>query len=114
MSPEVFAQWDGTVAVDGTSLQVSKRGTPARKRMRQGSVPEDALMASTPVAGWHHKETTDHDGENLEVKGGTYIWGFEATIAAMTGPGFAKRGGHPGLILGMGFHRPGVNPAERL
>ena len=114
MSPGAFAQWDGTVAVDGTSLQVSRRGTPARKRMRQGSVPEDALVASTPVAGWHHKETLNHDGENPKIKGGTFVWGFEATLAAMTGPGFAKKGGQPGLILGMGFHRPGVNPTERL
>lgn len=77
-------------------------------------MPEDALMASTPVAGWRHKETTDHDGERPDMKGGTYAWGFETTLAAMTGDGFAKRGGHPGLILGMGFHRPGVNPTERL
>ncbi|MDL0403215.1 hypothetical protein QQO25_09615 [Corynebacterium lehmanniae] len=114
MSPEVFAEWDGTVAIDGTSLQVSKRGNPSRKRLQNGVMPEDALMASTPVAGWHHKETTDHDGERPDVKGGTYAWGFETTLAAMTGDGFAKRGGHPGLILGMGFHRPGVNPTERL
>lgn len=71
-------------------------------------------MASTPVAGWHHKETGDHDGENPEAKGGTFAWGFEATLAAMTGPAFAKRGGSPGMILGMGFHRPGVNPTARL
>lgn len=114
MDPGAFAEWDGTVAVDGTALQVSKRGNPSKKRLRDGSVPEHALMASTPVAGWHHKETGDHDGENPEVKGGTYAWGFEATLAAMTGPGFAERGGHPGLILGMGFHRPGVNPTQRL
>lgn len=114
MDPEAFAEWDGTVAVDGTSLQVSKRGNPSKKRLQNGAVPEDSLMASTPVAGWHHKETGDHDGENPEIKGGTFAWGFEATLAAMTGDGFAKRGGHPGLILGMGFHRPGVNPTERL
>lgn len=103
MDPGAFAEWDGTVAVDGTALQVSKRGNPSKKRLRDGSVPEQALMASTPVAGWHHKETGDHDGENPEVKGGTYAWGFEATLAAMTGPGFAERGGRPGLILGMAF-----------
>lgn len=114
IDPGAFAEWDGTVAVDGTALQVSKRGNPSKKRLRDGSVPEQALMASTPVAGWHHKETGDHDGENPEVKGGTYAWGFEATLAAMTGPGFAERGGRPGLILGMGFHRPGVNPTARL
>lgn len=114
MDPGAFAEWDGTVAVDGTALQVSKRGNPSKKRLQNSAVPEDALMASTPVAGWHHKETGDHDGENPEVKGGTYAWGFEATLAAMTGPGFAERGGRPGLILGMGFHRPGVNPTARL
>ena len=114
MAPEAFAEWDGTVAVDGTSLQVSKRGNPSKKRLKNGSVPESALMASTPVAGWHHKETGDHDGENPETKGGTFAWGFEATLAAMTGDGFAERGGNPGLIIGMGFHRPGVNPTERL
>lgn len=114
MDPEAFASWDGTVAVDGTTLQVSKRGNPSKKRLKNGSVPDNALMASTPVAGWHHKETGDHDVENPDVTGGTYAWGFEATLAAMTGPGFAKRGGNPGLILGMGFHRPGVNPTERI
>lgn len=114
MNPEAFAEWDGTVAVDGTSLQVAKRGNPSKKRLKNGAVPEDALMASTPVAGWHHKETGDHDGENPDVRGGTYAWGFETTLAAMTGDGFAKRGGNPGLIIGMGFHRPGVNPTERL
>lgn len=114
MSPEAFAEWDGTVAVDGTSLQVAKRGNPSKRRLKVGSVPAHALMASTPVAGWYHKETTDHDGERPDVKGGTYAWGFEATLAAMTGDGFAERGGHPGLILGMGFHRPGVNLTERL
>ena len=87
MSPEVFAEWDGTVAIDGTSLQVSKRGNPSRKRLQNGVMPEDALMASTPVAGWHHKETTDHDGERPDVKGGTYAWGFETTLAAMTATG---------------------------
>ena len=114
MDPGAFAEWDGTVAVDGTALQVSKHGNPSKKRLRNGSVPESALMASTPVAGWHHKETTDHDGERPDVKGGTYAWGFEATLAAMTGPDFAKRGGNPGLIIGLGFHRPGVNPTARL
>ncbi|MCT1683816.1 hypothetical protein M3A74_03170 [Corynebacterium appendicis] len=72
MDPEAFASWGGTVAVDRTSLQVSKRGNPGKKRLNNGSVLENALMALTPVAGWHHKETNDHDGERPDVKGGTY------------------------------------------
>lgn len=51
MDPGAFAEWDGTVAVDGTALQVSKRGNPSKKRLQNSAVPEDALMASTPVAG---------------------------------------------------------------
>ncbi len=114
MDPEVFAEWDGTVVVDGTALKVTNRGNPSKKKLTSKDLPLDAFLASTPTAGWHHKDSFSHDGEEFDGDRGKYSWGFELTLSAMSGEGFAKQGGHPGLILGLGFDRPAVNPSARL
>lgn len=83
MDPEVFAEWDGTVVVDGTALKVTNRGNPSKKKLTRKDLPLDAFLASTPTAGWHHKDSFSHDGEEFDGDRGKYSWGFELTLSAM-------------------------------
>lgn len=110
MDKKHLDQWQGDIVVDGTPIKVTNEGNPSIKAMKAGTVKPDRKMASTPTLGWHSKETSDHNGEG--VKDST--WGLEATLVAMVGDGFAHKGGHPGLILGMSAGVPGVNPSARV
>ncbi|WKK61324.1 hypothetical protein QYQ98_09990 [Corynebacterium sp. P3-F1] len=110
MDKKHLDQWQGDIVVDGTPIKVTNEGNPSIKAMKDGSVKPDRKMASTPTLGWHSKETPDHNGEGKRDS----VWGLEATLVAMVGDGFAQKGGHPGLILGMSAGVPGVDPSARV
>lgn len=98
--------WLGDLAVDGTFIAGSQRGT--RKNLR----PND-LVSSDPEGGWYVRED-DHKGTQkaLVKTRGEVRWGYEATIVAgvMTDQGPHQQ---PHLIHTMSMDRPGHQPAVR-
>jgi len=98
--------WLGDLAVDGTFIAGSQRGT--RKNLR----PHD-LVSSEPEGGWYVREGDHKDTLTAMAKTkGEARWGFEATIVAGA---IADQGPHrqPHLIHAMSMDRPGHNPAVR-
>ena len=98
--------WLGDLAVDGTFIAGSQRGT--RKNLR----PHD-LVSSEPEGGWYVREGDHKDTLTAMAKTkGEARWGFEATIVAGV---IADQGPHrqPHLIHAMSMDRPGHNPAVR-
>lgn len=98
--------WLGDLAVDGTFIASSQRGT--RKNLR----PHD-LVSSDPEGGWYVREG-DHKGTQtaLTKTKGEVRWGYEATIVAGV---ITDQGTHnqPHLIHAMSMDRPGHSPAVR-
>ncbi|WIM68320.1 hypothetical protein QP027_02655 [Corynebacterium breve] len=98
--------WSGDLAVDGTFIAGSQRGT--RKDLR----PDD-LVSSAPEGGWHVRDG-DHKGTRaaLAKTKDEVRWGYEATLVAgvMTDQG---QHGQPHLIHAMSMDRPGHDPAVR-
>ncbi|MCA0444277.1 hypothetical protein [Corynebacterium amycolatum] len=108
LAPESLEKWNGDIVLDGTVIEVSKNGNPSIKRLKGGVIAR-TLMSSTPTAGWHSKAAEDHAGSGY--KQGDTVFGFEATIAAMVNP---TDSGAPNFVVGLGFHRPGVQPHARV
>ncbi|MCK2199672.1 hypothetical protein [Corynebacterium callunae] len=98
--------WLGDLAVDGTFIAGSQRGT--RKNLR-----DNDLVSSDPEGGWYVREG-DHKGTQVALaKTKTEPrWGYEATIVAgvMTDQGPCDQ---PHLIHAMSMDRPGHKPAVR-
>ncbi|MCG7439843.1 hypothetical protein [Corynebacterium freneyi] len=95
----MFAGWDGDIAIDGTPIEVTGYGRTARSRR----------APSTPEAGWYIR-TGDHKGDG--VSGVEHIkksaWGFEATLAVAVGGEFGKT--LPAPVVGLSMDRPGYKP----
>ncbi len=104
---DAMAAWTGDLTIDGTVVPVMGRyGTDGRRRAAK------AISSVEPNAFWSVKAAEDRDsvanGSRLPGKGTTF--GYEAHLAAMTGPDVEV--GYPGLILGLSFDTPGQSPGQ--
>lgn len=95
----MFAGWDGDIAIDGTPIEVTGYGMTKRSRR----------APSTPEAGWYIR-TGDHKGDG--VSGVENIkksaWGFESTLAVAVGGEFGTS--RPAPVVGLSLDRPGYKP----
>lgn len=94
-----LTSWDGSVVVDGTPVEVAKRGL----------YKDSSRMPSTPMAGWYRRDGDHKADESTPDK---FMWGFEVTLAAMVGNGFGGQGKYPSLVAGMSMDKPGHRIAE--
>lgn len=94
-----LGHWDGSVVVDGTPLEVAKRGL----------YKNTDVMPSTPDAGWYCRDG-DHKADSSSID--KVMWGFEITLTAMHDARFGGEGKYPSLIVGMGMDKPGHRIAE--
>ena len=101
--PAQYKKWQGNIVVDATLVQ-----SPAKERS-----PEWGHMPSDPDAGWYvrkgdHRDRSNGKDQKRSVK---RAFGYEAELLLQ----FRNQPGpkeFPALVIGMGFHRPGVKPAE--
>lgn len=99
--PEKYRdQWNGGVAVDGTTVIAAQTGTSKRS----------SRCSSEPDAYWYIKEG-DHRYTEDKKHDDSPVWGYEFTLAAaaMEEPG---NYGIPSLIVGAAMDKPGHSPGR--